>query len=264
MKRLDKKWQRRADGHHEVLATSPDGTQLAAQWGAYGDTGKAAIWDVATKQIVWEPADATSACWAGDQLLVTRFDAQQKHEVVDWYDARTRERLGSVRVKYPIGAWLTHPPKLVASRRGDLAAVRWMDQSEGGFELLRRGDAGWTQVERWGYYTGSNMLSELMFSDDGDRLALGFGPPLDREWWLEPRDDGTCMAGFIAVLDTTSGGVAFLDLKVQLPKKWKPDPKRSPAPEISSCSRSGVEVELQTGEKRSLSLDGATFELPKS
>lgn len=254
---LDKTWER-PDGWARVLATSPDGKQLAAQWGAHEGAGHAAVWDCDTKKIVWRPEEATAIGWVGGEILVTRLDRAARHEVVDWYDAASRQRLGTAPVVYPIGSWLTHGPTIVGCEPAGLAAIVWLDQSEGGVEILRRGPDGWSQVKGWGHVDGSNRVEEAVFSGDARFLALPYGNP--REGWWEHTRDGTADCGMVVLIDLTDGARGFIDLRAHIAEGWEPDPGRSPAPFIRAFpGAERIEIELQTAEVVAQPVDRATF-----
>jgi hypothetical protein len=258
--RLDKSFERANREYHRVIARSAGGALVAAQWGFTSGAGHAAVWDVASKRVAWEPEGATSICWIGDEVLATRLDPTRKQEVVDWYDHASRVRLGSIAIKYPIGAWLTHPPMLVACGPARTVAAVWMDQSEAGFELLRRGTAGWEQITGWGYFARSNCVEEGVFSNDARSFALPYGAP--NEWWERPKPNGSASCGMVAVIDLADGALGFVDLIAQLAPGWEPTPRTSSAPTIHEFDGNRLDVELQNTQRVTLEVDRLAFRRP--
>jgi len=258
--RLDKSFERANSEYHRVIARSPEGTLVAAQWGGGSGAGHAAVWDVASKRVAWEPEGATSICWIGDEVLATRLDPTCRHEVIDWYDRASRARLGSIAITYPIGAWLTHPPMLVACGPAQTVAAVWIDQSEGGFELLRRGPAGWEQVTGWGYYAGSNRVEHGVFSSDARSFALPYGAP--NAWWERAKPDGSASCGMVAVIDLADGALGFVDLVAQLAPGWEHAPRMNPAPAIRAFDGARLDVELQNQQRVTVEIDRSSFQRP--
>ena len=159
---------------------------------------------------------------------------------------------------------------MVASPRGDLVAVVWLEQHAGGFELVAVRADGDRQVPGAGYHVEPNGIGTPVFSPDGRYLVLGCGRDA---WWNEgdeygdpdpeqPSPGGRFRLGHVLVRDLDAGVQRELPVEVDLPAGWlPPDPHDREVTEdlpigdaVFEGDRAFV-VELLTGERRRFAID---------
>jgi hypothetical protein len=184
----------------------------------------------------------------GDELLATRWDKVGKTERLDWYRWSDRTLLGSIPAAYPLKGWLTHAPRIFGRDASALAAIVWVGQSEGGIELYRRGEAGWAQEKRLGYWQNAcNYVSDVVYSNDGRYLALAMGAP--DSWDKRPKK----YAGAVIVFDARAGSHQFLDLFAEVAPGWTQSHKDSPVPQVVAFEGlDRLRVRLQNGQELAL------------
>jgi hypothetical protein len=162
-----------------VAATLPEGKKWPV-----------GIWDAKTGELVWA---AGPACWLreGKEVLALGGDRNQTLERRTWPEL---ELVSSCDVV----PWACCNERVAASPRGDLAAVLWWHQTEGGFELVGLDDRhGDRQLQR-GYTTwDSNLLEGPAFSPDGRFVAVSEGR---KAWWEHGRERGR-----LTVVDVGTG-----------------------------------------------------------
>jgi hypothetical protein len=248
--RLDKTWEKIAPGFTAVLGHAPGGAFLVGQWGQFGGTGHAAVWDVATKKIAWRVEGHTALCWVGDEILATRSDASG--DAIEWYRWSDRQKLGSLPLTFPRGR-LTHGPRLFGSEAGGVTAIVWIDQSEGGIALLKRSGDGWTVFSEATYWQDkSNYVGDARFSPSGRRVAMPIGAP---DGWEHDAATPPC-CGTVVVLETQTGARQFLDVFADIQPGWERPLERSPSPVILAFDHeTELRVELQNGQLRTLAVD---------
>lgn len=252
---LDETWQGVDDRKARVLDVSPDGAFLSAQWGQLEGSGHAAVWNVATRERVWAVDGVTACVWVGEELLATRTSGSPRRESFEWYEWATRDQLGSTPATYPLGARLTHAPRLKGAALAQLACVAWVDQTEGGIEFFRRGTRSWSQVAKAGWWQDKcNFVGDPCFDERGRFLALPVGSP---DGW-ERRDSKSC--GVVIVFDTRDLKAQFLSLTGRPAAGWVRS-AQNPSPEVLGFETGDrVRVRIQTGEEVSVVIDPGGFE----
>jgi hypothetical protein len=162
-----------------VAATVPEGREWPV-----------GVWDAENGKLVWSGGPA---CWLrdGTQLVALTGDRSQTLERRTWPGL---ELVSSCEVV----PWACCNERVAASPRGDIAAVLWWHQTEGGFELVALDDRhGDRQLNR-GYTTWeSNLLGGPAFSPDGRFVAVTEGRP---RWWESGRERGR-----LTVVDVATG-----------------------------------------------------------
>jgi hypothetical protein len=207
-----------------ILDRHPDGRHVAFQ--VLGDfrTGaleeRAGIWDTGTNRLVWNLGDATAYAWFPGGLevaavtcvfnpapgkrgvAVTPFQAEFAwfFETRSWPDGDLRD---GCLIRSSTG-WFD---RISVSPTGDLAAPRWVDQTETGFVLVRIRDGGVEQIAgvEWAT-TETNWVEGPAFNRGGDRLAVSTNPAGATNWWGGEEDDdpspgGLFVVGHLIVLD---------------------------------------------------------------
>lgn len=244
------------DGNQPVFVTGehPDGVHVALMAVA-SPHNRAAVWNRRTGRIVWAPADTDAVCWlpGGEQVVLVRgpgavpldtgsapptaaaaapvsrwapaiaFQLERR----SWPDLRL---LGACPVRSKDANW---SGRVVASPRGDLVTVVWLEQHVGGFELVRvapdRNELD-RQLEDAGYAFEPNCISGPAFSLDGRYLAMGCGR---FSWWNAgdeygdadpkiPSPGGRFPVGHVLVRDLDLGTQRELPVEVDLPIGWLP------------------------------------------
>jgi hypothetical protein len=205
LRSLDPYWVvDRTDGF--VAATVPE-----------GDEWPCGIWNAETGELV---VPCVAACWLQglDEVLIVTDEYSGNLERRHWPG---KEVLEKTEIAHREG-WVDH---VVAAPTTTLAAVRWIDQTEAGFELFGLEKRGVRQLERRGYRTGESNLLQGPVLDPSARLAACTeGRSL---WWQEndaedeaPSPGGMFRAGRLTILDVESGVARHIDLEVELPSGW--------------------------------------------
>ena len=139
-------------------------------WAPDDEGSLAGVWDEQTGMLVWAPR-AVAICWlrGGREVAVATEQYATEFERWSWPE---RERLSSCEVAHREG-WADF---VTVSPTDELAVVRWIDQTEAGFELVEIHPDGDRQLKRKGYRTGeSNLIEGPVFSPSGRFLALSEG-----------------------------------------------------------------------------------------
>jgi hypothetical protein len=233
---------RHPDGRHVVMRTG---------WSAGDEGERTGVWDEQTGELVWAP-QAAAMCWlrGGSELALVTEQYSGDFERWSWPG---RERLSRGPLSHRDG-WVDD---LAVSPKDDLAAVRWIDQTEAGFELIAIGDENDEQLKgkRW-RVGGTNLVDGPVFSPSGRFLALSVG---HAGWWRTgadvdgPSEGGRFEAGRAVVFDTKDGSTRELPIDIEVPAGWEPASDEAEAgllgePRFAS-PRSFV-ITLPTGEER--------------
>ena len=210
-----------------VHARHPNGRLVAAEIPEL-ELG-CAIWDVETGDLVWDP-QATSAAWShgGDQLARLTGNDGETFELASWPE---RQSLASCRV---------HPraccnERVALSPRGDLAAVLWWHQTEGGMEFVALDGRTASHLSGRGYTTDeTNLLEGPTFSDDGAIVAVSEGNPF---WWGaynydEPSQGGRFVRGWLTLIAVDSGRVERIEAYETVSPGWRPEEGREERVEL--------------------------------
>lgn len=225
------------------LSTHPSGHEVVLQATVWDGTSveRAGVWDVATRRLSWAPAGVNAMAWTprGDRLLalaearssaprgrgitVTPMQSEIDHRC-DLYEWPSRRLLASTELDYPTG-WLVD---VVPAPSRSIAAFVWIDQTEAGVEFLSWQDDRIVQIRGLGYYgEDSNLITGPVFSPDGRSLVVAYGAGV---WWAEERDEpspgGLRKAGWIVIIDPTTGMTEERDVNCHVPPGWSPaDPE---------------------------------------
>jgi hypothetical protein len=151
LRSLDPYWVvARTDGF--VAATVPE-----------GDEWPCGIWNAETGELV---VPCVAACWLQglDEVLIVTEEYSGNLERRHW---PRNEVLEKTEIAHRKG-WVDH---VVAAPTTTLAAVRWIDQTEAGFELFGLEERGVRQLERRGYRTGESNLLQGPVLDPSAGLA---------------------------------------------------------------------------------------------
>ncbi len=226
----------------EELDRHPDGEYVAMRTGwAAGERGeRAAVWEVRTGKVAWAPAGAVAIAWLrdGSQSLVVVGDTLQR---LTWPGG---EQMATCDVLRSRGeGWIDH---IVVGRHDRLAAVRWFDQTEAGFELVDLTRRGTRHLKRKGYrVAGTNLLAGPVFSPSGRFLVCSEGRA---DWW----EEGS-LAGQVTIFDTRDSSARHVQVELDVAPGWEPDTPEAHAGMIGLprfvSARSFV-VPLPTGEER--------------
>jgi hypothetical protein len=239
---------RHPDGRHVALATG---------WGP-ADGEDAGVWDEQTGKVVWAPR-AVALCWLRGGSEVALVTEQYSGDFERW-SWPGRERLSGIPLVHREG-WVDH---VAVSPRDDLAAVRWIDQTEAGFELVSLGRGGDAQLKGRGWRVGgTNLVEGPVFSPSGRFLALSVGLA---GWWRRgddvdgPSEGGRFEAGQAAVFDTKDGSAHDVPIELDVPAGWEPESEEAQVGLLGEprfVTAQSFVVPLPTGEELRLSV-GAT------
>lgn len=180
-------------------------------------------------------------CWlpSGREVLLVRFAYTRAPDhpriIVTSLQSETRWRLerrnwprrtlrDSCSLRLPTG-WFDN---VVASPRGDLAAVYWQEQDRAGFELVALGAGEVRQLPGAGYRAATNWVVGPVFSPGGEFLLLSCGPGAC--WWAADADDydapsagGLFHMGDVVIVHTVTGTPRTIGLDAEIPAGWLPD-----------------------------------------
>lgn len=247
----------------QVITTHPQ-TGCTASFGA--------IWNVETRELVWEPEGASCLAWNADGseigLIREYYEYDPKaHRVIgsalqseftyrwerhSWPD---KALISSCPITMPTG-W---PEATAISPRGNLAVFQWFDQGESGLEFLTLTEDGDFQLLDTGlplsasirslclrpggngYPVGSNLATLPAFSPDGRFIVFGW--QADWTWWAdllpdECVDDNTAtrtgeqQMGIFEIIDWETRTVRHLPVIVDLPPGWSPPGHGGPPEEL--------------------------------
>jgi hypothetical protein len=242
-----------------VVDRHPDRRHVAMRtgWAAGDDGEQAGVWDVRTGGLVWAP-QAVAICWLrnGSEVALVTEQYSGDFERWSWPD---RERLSRGPLTHREG-WVDH---VVVSPKDDLAAVRWLDQTEAGFELVGLGGESDEQLKGKGWRVkGTNLVDGPVFSPSGRFLALSVG---HAGWWRKgddvdgPSEGGRFEAGHAAIFDTKDGSTREIPIEIEVPGGWEPESDEAEAGLLGeprfTTQRSFV-ISLPTGEERSFGIGG--------
>jgi hypothetical protein len=226
----------------DELGRHPDGRQVAMRtgWDAEGRGERAAVWDTRTGKITWAPEGAVAIAWlrGGSELLVVIDETLHR---LTWPE---KEPLAACEVPRRGGeGWID---RIVVDRQDRLAAVRWLDQTEAGFELVDLRGRGTKHLKRSGYrVAGTNLLDGPVFSPTGRFLVSTEG--ID-EWWTEGS-----RAGRVTIFDTRDSSTRHADVELDVPAGWEPGTMEAQAGLIgvpTFVNARAFVLKLPTGEKR--------------
>ena len=234
------------------LDLHPSG-EMAALQGYARPTDQAAIFDLASGHILWQPEAVPALCWlpkSGNVLLIRvlyQHDAEL-HEgkikilsplqseflhYVECWKWPEKQRMSGCELTFPTG-WPTY---IAVSPREDLAVVQWQEQDDSGIELFALTETGPRPLPEASYRAGTHLTDYALFSPDGRYLILACTTPF---WWQsddeedEDEDDlvspgGRFQVGEIVVMDTQALTYHTLPVHEELPVGWSPrDPDTAP------------------------------------
>jgi WD40-like Beta Propeller Repeat len=226
---------RHPDGRHVALRTA-----TVPEW--------AGVWDVPTGRLVWRPDGAVAAAWlpVGDQLVALRDepepipDMPTRTQVRPFWERRTWP--GDVPVaRFPLRLPTGWPDRVVPSPRGNLAAVRWLEQDCAGVVLVTVAEEGDRQLGA-GYRTEPNLIQGPAFSPDGRYLALSCARS---SWWNpgdpeSPSPGGRLAIGRVAVLDLRDPAAPVVTERAvadEVAPGWSPDDEQFERDELIGSPR---------------------------
>jgi len=235
---------------------------------------RAAVWNIKTHKIHWNPGNANALCWIeeGSEMLVLEESPKEGYIRPPLFVTPTQEEyrhfmrriswpgldtISCLELEFPHG-WLTD---VIASPADSLACFVWEDQCEAGIEFVSWEEGELRQLANTGFYgRGSNKIQGPVFSSDGTILAMTFGVGC---WWAEeldmPSKGGEFNVGCLVWSETGSCEYRRIDIDVSVPAVWRPDnPEDMLHNEYLSrpefiCTHE-VKILLPTGEERRFSL----------
>lgn len=222
------------------------------------DKAQVGVWDENTGKLVWRPPSAVALCWLRDGseiALVTR-SYSGILERRSWPDD---ELISGSEVAHRDG-WVD---RVTASRKNDLIAVRWLEQTKAGVELFTVRRDGDRQLKDRRLRTGeSNLIEGPVFSPSGWYLVLAEGV---HAWWnhakeeSEPSPGGRFPCGRATIFDTHDGLVRHFPIEATVAAGWFPETEKAQLGLLGIprflTSRSFV-IDLPTGETRRFSTSG--------
>lgn len=230
---------------------------------------RAAVWNRKTGRLVWAPESTTALCWRerGREVLLLRERYQRDpsaHGVIVTPIA-SEFRLTLERRSWPgkelIATCPISPPRgwlvrVAASPADFMAAYRWQDQTESGFELMFVGPKP-HEIQGAGY-AGQTLLDGPVFSPSGVWIAGAAGR--DEAWWSPDPEDPTVPSrgGHVAIGTLVIGDVEHaryteVQVTADLPRGWLPIAPESlesqfiRAPRFLDAER--LELRFPTGEE---------------
>lgn len=247
-----------------VLGKHP-GSRYVALMTIDSPNNRAAVWDQWTRRVAWAPEATQALCWlpGGREVILVR-DGRRWHER---YPAFVFERrswpetdlLSACPVESDEANWSNG---VVASPRGDLAVVVWLEQHVGGFELVAIRPGGDRQIEGAGYAVEPNCITSPVFSPDGRYLVAGCGRI---GWWNRdgdpelPSPGGRFQVGHVLIRDLEAGSQREVPIEEEVPDGWLPDAGEGettidvPIGDPRFESLTDFAVPLLTGHERRLS-----------
>jgi hypothetical protein len=210
------------DGHPRwlsLLQQHPDGQHVALQANVWirCATTRAGVWDVASGKLVWEPQDTLALCWNqdGDEIYLVRDSYQRspdhpdriigpaQHETTYFFERWAwcdPVMTGRCTIRPPTG-WLDY---VTVSPRGNLAAIRWIEQDCAGIVLVVLLGDGVQQLPAAQFRTEWNHVSRPIFSPNGRYLVLTSGSPLYEDEEDEESEVFRCHLGFVWIYNTAT------------------------------------------------------------
>jgi hypothetical protein len=210
-----------------VLDEHPDGVHLALM-AIDSPYNRAAIWDRRTRSVVWQLERTQAICWlpGGAELFLVRDPEVQTAWNAQFVGERRAWPTSELVCQCPLaGEWLNWCGGVMASPRGDLVAVVWLEQHIGGFELVAIRPEGDEQIAGAGYATEPNGISDPVFSPDGRYLVMGCGryacwnPEEDPEL---PSTGGTFRVGHLLIRDLDTGFQREVPIEETFAPGWQP------------------------------------------
>lgn len=227
---------------YTMLDRHPNGQFIALQaYSAAAHGPRAAVWDAMSGKLAWKPDGTSALCWSSDGrhalLLRETYQRDPQHppiiasplqsEFTYWLERQSwpeHTSLSTCGVKPPEG-WVD---RVVLSPRGEVAAVRWLEQDAAGFVLIGLGPDGDCQWPNAGYRTApDNLVQGPVFSPDGRFLVLTCGCSF---WWsvdgedpLQPATGGRYEVGHIAIYDLAERGAREILVEDEVREGWLPD-----------------------------------------
>jgi hypothetical protein len=214
--------------------------QVLDEFGAGVMEERAGVWDADTSRLVWNLEDASALAWfpgGGEVAAVARVfnPAPEKRgisatpfqsEFVWFFEKRSwpsHDLVASCLIRSSTG-WFDG---VTLSVGGDLAAVRWADQTETGFILVgiqsrvveQIGGAEWATAE-------TNWIEGPAFNPAADRLAVSANPAGAANWWGSEEDEdpspgGRFTVGNLIVLDREPRERHREPVEVDVPAGWR-------------------------------------------
>jgi hypothetical protein len=253
-----------------LLDMDPGGQWVALQ----GHQENAAVYDLVTGKIVWQPEGLSALCWlpGGRTALLTRKVSKmwpvklegphrystpqvyKMHSLERWSWPEKQRRDGCL-IAFPTG-W---PVYVTASPKGDLAVFQWQEQDSSGIEVFELTADEVRQRKELRYRAQTTLVECPVFSPDGRYVALACTIPF---WWgpdLDNDDDdylspgGRFLVGEVVVLDTAEMVYRSLPVYEELPPGWSPCPSDISPPECCMMEEpkfldeTHVSVRLTTG-----------------
>jgi hypothetical protein len=131
----------------------------------------AAVWRTDTKRLAWHRDQALALSWTpdGSEVVLVRDDFQHQPELHNLFERYTwpgGEYIEGTKLTLPTG-WVED---IVVTPSGHLAAVKWVDQTESGVEIVYWKAGPPKQVEGAGFYGASSIMAPPTFSPDSRYL----------------------------------------------------------------------------------------------
>lgn len=231
------------------LSRHPSGNAVALRVDAkqgHITVDRAGIWDPSTGRLLWAPEGATALAWTrdGDRLLAlvesykpkkrpftsTPFQSDITHRC-ELYEWPSRRLVSATELDFPTGSLID----VIPSPSLPIAAYVWLDQTEAGMEFLDLTGDRVAQIPDYGYFGDSNLIEGPVFSPDGQYAVASYGAGV---WWAEEREEpsrgGRFKAGWVVVIDVTTGKAEERDVLCEVAPGWLPDDPDSIAAEMLS------------------------------
>lgn len=257
-------------GYLQFLDRTADGRLLALQTPVWASTlaTRAGVWEASSGRLVWEPPDATAMCWSPDEryvLLIREWiDLSVQHvpwligplgkpryrlELLTWPDRRSvgRCQLGSTLPDDEFVGWYDF---VVVSPRGDLAAIRWVDDYNAGVVLISLTGEELEETRRPGIRARWNAIHGPVFSPDGRVLAMTCG-----DWRVNETDKAEDRSGWIWLYNSLNQRIWEIPLQPELPAGWSMDDWETWIGEPRFVTNTQFSISLPGGQERSYDLD---------
>lgn len=174
---------------YRLLEIHPTGKYLAMQAKEHR-SGRSAVWEKETGQIVWKPDRAIALAWlrGGMQIGVLREASNAPYEFALYTWPETQMLHSCSILPPPRAGWMID---LVISPQNDLALCHWVDQSETGFEYIDITPQNVFHDSQASYsFDGTNDTTRAVFSPGGHFWAFGY--KMYEVWWAQnPEDSDT-------------------------------------------------------------------------